>query len=155
MQDNQKLTKNREFLLSLLKVTIDDINYIKNRHWTITNYVLLLLAALVGFTKLFPEGYFKLNDSLGLILLHTVLFIFCLGTYFLYKFQNSLTLYRKRFENTYNKLKEIDEEFESLWEHHPKDYTSFWKDFFSTVFCFWVVQLLGTSFVIWFLYKNP
>ena len=38
------------------QITIDDIRYIKNRQWTVTYYLLLLFAAIIGFYEVItPE----------------------------------------------------------------------------------------------------
>lgn len=50
-------TEHSDFL-NRYSILIDDIKYLKSRQWTITYYLLLLYAAIIGFYKLmgFDDG---------------------------------------------------------------------------------------------------
>ena len=74
----------------------------KDRYWVITNYVLLLMAAIIGYVHLL-----KLDESRTSCLVKGVLvalsaLIALLGSYFLYDFQKRLVEYRKRVKRAYD-----------------------------------------------------
>ena len=55
--EKSESTEHSEFL-NRYSILIDDIKYLKSRQWTITYYLLLLYAAIIGFCKLmgFDDG---------------------------------------------------------------------------------------------------
>jgi hypothetical protein len=51
MKDQPSL-KNREELMMLYQITVSDLTYFKSQQWSLTNYVFLLLAGLIGVNQL-------------------------------------------------------------------------------------------------------
>ena len=49
--ENQENSSAIEDFRMKYKILIDDIKYIKSRQWTVTYYLLLLYAAVIGFSK--------------------------------------------------------------------------------------------------------
>jgi hypothetical protein len=45
-------SENQEELRMLYQVTVSDLSYFKTQQWSVTNYALLIYAALVGVTQL-------------------------------------------------------------------------------------------------------
>jgi hypothetical protein len=86
MNDNQDHDIVTEHILLALQLFTDDIKQIKNRYWIITNYVLLLMAAIVGYTHLLDLDNSKISCSVKGVLLVLSASIAALGSYFLYDF---------------------------------------------------------------------
>ena len=89
----------REDFRMRFRIYIDDIKYVKTRQWTVTYYLLLLIAAIIGLQPV-------LRDTLGTVCLRQthpnliiVSFVFVtiigiIGTYFQLDFQCRLKKYR-------------------------------------------------------------
>jgi len=80
------------------------MKYLKDRQWTITYYLLLLYAAIIGFFKLMDLD--EAIDFCGWKTLLTVLILLIavLGTVYQFKFQSKITDYRKLLKKIKNLL---------------------------------------------------
>ena len=138
------------------QITIDDIRYIKNRQWTVTYYLLLLFAAIIGFYEVIIPRDAILPCWQRVVLFLVAIYIAGIGTYFLREFQKTAARYRKRLvkeltpslslEFQKSEEKASQERYGEGWE---EKYTSEKKDRkFTIIFC----SLLYLSLLFLFYY---
>lgn len=138
------------------QIFIDDIKYIKTRQWTVTYYLLLIFAAIVGFSKavgLQAKGDF----SLGRNLLSLLAFLTAaLGTFYQCNFQSRIKQYRTLILEIINEREpKLSDDF-AAWDRGSigdiDEYTSWWKDFWVFTFPFILMLWLGVVFVLFYLF---
>jgi hypothetical protein len=142
------LNKKGEELRLLYQVYIDDIKTTKRQQWAIPNYVILLFAAIFGFSRYIGKPF----TGFELIILFVPAFlIHLLGIWGLISIQAVLVGYRK-------KLVEIEKDMtlsfkEIAKESRAEDYLKF-KYYFKTI-TFPFILLIYSSFVYlsWYLFK--
>lgn len=139
--------------VSMFALIIDDINQMKNRHWVITNYVLLLMAAIVGFCRLVDPKNSGIPEESKMPLLLLAFCIAFMGSYFLFSFQRALLRYRQRLDCAYEQLPPA---LQHIWGplKSSKNYLSFRYCLFETVIAFVLIQWIAALLVAWFLYRN-
>jgi hypothetical protein len=134
-----------EFRL-LYRTTADDIKYVRRQQWAITCYVLLLMAAVVGFHDiLFHPG------PVEKFILVTIAFLVAIaGTLYIVTLQETLSKYRSRLMIITDHFSEACRETVSESE---TDFTSFRYYFLTIILPFIVVMFIGAVFVTWFVYR--
>ena len=147
---------NNEFL-NRFSILIDDIKYIKSRQWTVTYYLLLLYAALIGFYKLM--GFHKGADfcfEKNLLCILTLL-VAGLGTIYQYEFQSRVTRYRRLLNGVLDHLSKPYRDFErdAFKERFKTEdrYISWWNGFWLFTFPFIIILWVGATFIFWFFFK--
>ena len=155
--ENSQSTENSEFL-NRYSILIDDIKYLKSRQWTITYYLLLLYAAIIGFYKLmgFDDGTGYCIEKSVLIIL--TFLIAALGTVYQCVFQSRLSRYRTLLKGTLNHLSDAFRDFEldRLRERfrNQERYTSWSNGFYLFTLPFIVIFWIGVGLIFWyFFYK--
>jgi len=162
----------------LYQVTIDDIRYIKGRQWVVTYYLLLLFAAIIGFSETIGLDQIDNWRWEKLVLSGISVGIAILGICFLIGYQKTLAGYRRRlvdnitpnlsgdfqksliesFKGRYKKADRIwckkdnitwCKRYDKIW---CKKYTSFWKEFFSFTIYLILMLLFGAFFICWYLF---
>jgi len=136
---------------------LDDIKFIRGRKWAVTYYLLLLYAAIIGFSK--AIGLDQTYGSCGQkgILFTIALGVAALGIYFIYDMQRTLARYRRNITRTLPYLSKDFERFEieghkeRYGEEWFKNYTSWWKDWRYTL-VFMAMMMLGLVFVYSYLF---
>jgi hypothetical protein len=149
------------------QITIEDIKHIKNRQWTVTYYLLLLFAAIIGFYK-------TVNDpnSVAIAFLwiqRAVLSLIAIAVavlghkFFLSNFQETLVRYRSNLVN--HIIPELSPEFikvnEELMikrycgrEDWRDEYINQSKrDRFTLIFS--LMLWIGAAFVIYYVFFIP
>lgn len=113
------LENHRDELLVLYQVTVHDLAYFKSNQWSVTNYALLLMAAIVGVKQLLGPGT---SASERVILSILVLLIAAAGLAMLIKLEQSIQVRERRLEAVREKLSDA---FRSAWEAGSKGSESF------------------------------
>jgi len=88
-------------------VCVEDIRYVKSRQWSVTYYLILLFAAIIGFAA--AQGS-DLRIALRILLSIMGLIVALTGTCFLCQFQKDLAKYRRRL--VYDILPNLSETFQ-------------------------------------------
>lgn len=147
-EDDNKNRKYEELRL-LYSVTVADIAGFKQQQWKITNYGLLLYAAIASVPKLLD----KLTQTEFVLLWLTSLAVMITGWVFVWMFHASL---KARWERlTEIRKKYFTEEFRNAWrggkseEAAPDDPTNR----ISLLWFFQAVFVVGFIFDTWILYR--
>lgn len=147
-EDNDSNRKYEELRL-LYSVTVADIAGFKQQQWKITNYGLLLYAAIASVPKLLE----KLAQAEFIVLWLTSLAVMVSGWVLVWMFHASL---KARWERlTEIRKRHFTEEFRSAWrggrpeEAVPDDPTNR----ISLIWFFGAIFLVGFLFDTWFLYR--
>ena len=144
---NEKDQRNKEFPQDFrmrFQVILDDIKYIKSRQWSVTYYLLLLFAAIIGFSSLLNHGCLERSTLLTIAIL-----VALLGTFYQVDFQTRLFNYRKRLIDKV--LPNLSDKFQKT-EKEPPRYTSWFRDFWAFTFPFILMIWFGAFFVFWHLF---
>jgi len=155
--------KHAEFL-KRYSILIDDIKYLKSRQWTITYYLLLLYAAIIGFYKLMgfdkPMGFDKGSDVCfeKTILSILILMIATFGTIYQWLFQSRISRYRTLLKATFPHLSDSFRKFEidALKERFGNEngYTSWWNGFWLFTFPFIMIFWISAGLIIWYFFNT-
>jgi hypothetical protein len=129
----------------------DGIESVKRRQWAVTNYVLLIFAAIIGFANLFMV---RVNDGLlirpyaflPLFLLLIAFLISVAGIYHLTDMHRVITEYRYTFGNII-RMSTYAKQIDPIKSHDLK----FWKYFFSFTLFFTFLIIVGFLLVGIFL----
>lgn len=129
--------------------TIDDIKYIKSRQWTVTYYLLLLYASIIGFYRIMDVSI-ELVCTLKFVLFILALSIGILGTLYHYDFQSRLQRYRKKLLKIVNNL---SPEFSQIVKNGiATGYCSWFKGFWKFTFPFILMLWIGVGFVYCYIF---
>jgi len=151
--------KNNAELRLLYQICIDDIEHTKSRQWATIFYVLLALAATVGFYNLTRTQFNYLCWNQKFLLLIPAFFISLLGMWILMDAQKSLCVYRmrilaimKKFGKDAQGILEIpnvslEQNIYRLLGGKEGDYPSFDRYFWFMVFPFILLMMTGLFFV--------
>ncbi len=144
---------------------VNDIEHVKSRQWAITYYLLLLLAAIIGFSKamdLSQQGLFYWGKWVLSVIAILIAYI---GGWFLLKFQGALGRYRTHLTNDIvpNLSKEFQEYYEEVMKkRYNGDPT--WKEKHLSgkeketkihTLVFSLMLWVSAFFVIWCLFLMP
>jgi hypothetical protein len=109
---------------------IDDIKYIKTRQWTVTYYILSLIAALIALYGFLKRSNHDLLTDWTIILSFLAIAVAFIGTYFHKGFQEDLRNYRVKL---YESIFHLSESFQAYEIRKPTKYLSITKDLEFTV----------------------
>lgn len=148
MSDENKTPRVYEELRLLYSVTVADIAGFKQQQWKITNYGILLYAAIASIPKLIKEP----NQTEYIILWLASLVVMITGCVLIWMFHGSL---KARWERLTETRKSFTEEFKNAWrggksiEAAPDDPTNriSLNIFFQAIF------IIGFVFDSWILYR--
>jgi hypothetical protein len=92
--------------ISYYQILIDDVKYAKSQQWQVSYYVMILLAAIIGLSKVLPQ-----KIAVKIVLFIAAFLLATIGTYILLRFQKDLRRYRENIAKIRNvfpdDLKEI------------------------------------------------
>ena len=149
MEDEQRNKETPQDFRMRYQVAIDDIKYIKTRQWSVTYYLLLLYAALIGFYRLDNSNGAD-SACVARVLAFMAVSVALLGTYYLLDFQWNLSKYRKVIRYIIETKKLSDgfsaHENEKDWDEH----TSLLKDPVFPI-SFLAILWLGATVVLYYL----
>src|SRR5574340_37089 len=111
MTDNQSTS---EELQMLYQVTVSDLTYFKTQQWSVTNYVLALLASLIGVTQFLKPAP---SSSDRIILAAWVMAVSITTIIVLSKLQHSITVRQSRLEAA---RANFSESFQQAWASETK-----------------------------------
>lgn len=144
-QKNMEDTRKAEEELCLLyQITTQDLVFFKQQQWSVTNYVLLLYAAVVGLTQL-SEIETTSCERFVLCVLATVLGIS--GIVILWKIEKSIAVRRDRLDKI---RKLFTETFCLAWcsQHKAPDSSAI-------AYLLGIVTRVGVLILWWFVFAKP
>jgi hypothetical protein len=130
-----------EELRLLYQVSVADLEFFKRQQWSVTNYALLLYAAVVGIAKLLNDNGTGF-ERLVLCLVASVVAIF--GIYILFVLNNSIAVRRARLAAI---RKSFSTTFHSAWSAMEKsgEKLSIYRSLLTVV-------IVGALMVWWLMY---
>ena len=150
-----KLQKEEAEIRTLLSIVVDDIKYAKNKQWSLTYYVLLTYAALIGFCSFLEDKPFYDDIEIKFIIIIPAILISIVGIYNLLDTHKRIAFYRERI----NKIqKYLSFEPRSIINIRPEqnshNYAGFDRYFWFLTVPFIGVIFFGLSYVIIFVLKK-
>lgn len=141
------------------QITINDIKYIKTRQWAVTYYLLLLYAAIIGFSEIIKPDQGILPCWQRVVLYLTIVGIAVFGIFLLNNFEKTLARYRKGLidgivPNLSEDFKDREEEalkrrFGDKWrDKYIDEHRDFWQ------FTFYLILMLviGACFIFYYFF---
>lgn len=125
MGQRQELGNADSELRMLYQLSIDDVRESKRLQWSITNYVLLLFGAIVGFSAIVKSNNGVLSCNWRWWLTTANFLIALVGIYQIIDAQKNLIKYRRRLDSIRNKFSPVSKIILGPYE---KDYTKCSKD---------------------------
>jgi len=148
---------------------LNDLENTKRREWSLTYYLLLLFAAIIGFSK--TIGLDKIGYSCWekWVLLVIAAAIVVFGTCYLRYLTTKMIWYRRRIDNARSHLSTDFQEFEKEWsgirpgfwgkpkkdKNRREKYYSWWKAFRELSLYLTLMLWIGFGFVVWYLFWMP
>jgi hypothetical protein len=133
----------REDLRLLYQVVVQDLAFFKQQQWSVTNYVLLLQAALVGLVTQLTGSTTKRGERIAVCVLAAILGF--VGVFLLIKLEQSIKLRRVRLSNVRARL---SQEFRDCWETPAKPPESA-----TIAVVLGAAMVLGTVIVHWLVWR--
>jgi len=131
-------THEREDLRLLYQVTVGDLTYFKTQQWSVTNYTVLVFAALVGATQII-DGPLTTIDRGILIVLALVAAVG--GLLVQHKLQKSIGVRQSRLDVV---REQFSTAFHFAWAAEDKG-----QEYFHSIYFLRAAIVLGAVFVIW------
>lgn len=128
-------------LILLYEVSVSDLTFFKRQQWAVTNYALLLYAALFGLAQL-SSGGVNYSARLGLLLLATVILI--VGIWLLWRLEKSITVRKLRLKHLRDTA--FSYGFRMAWKAGKKE-----DEYFPVSWALAGVLLLGAGVVWWYI----
>jgi hypothetical protein len=101
MEESKSQSTKLSDWLAYYQLLIEDVRYAKSQQWRLCYYILLLLGAVFGLSRVFGQ---KSEIIIVLFIISVILAI--AGTHFLLKFQRDLKRYRENIKNVRDKFPE-------------------------------------------------
>jgi hypothetical protein len=101
MEESKSQSTKLSDWLAYYQILIEDVRYAKSQQWRLCYYILLLLGAVFGLSRVFGQ---KSEIIIVLFIISVILAI--AGTHFLLKFQRDLKRYRENIKNVRDKFPE-------------------------------------------------
>ena len=141
MNENSTLC-NREHqeITVLYQIMVQDLAQFKNQQWTLTNYTILVFAAIISVSE-FDDLKLSLCGSFLLCLVASV--IFGIAVHILWQLRASIEIRRKRIKHIIEKYSEV---YRSCLGKSKKVNSG--EMFFFLLF----ILLMGLGFVWWLVY---
>ena len=135
---DQNASAHREELLVLYQVTVADLAYFKSTQWTVTNYAVLLLAAVAGLRQVVGADIMPLERA-GLSVLACI--IGAAGLAMLFKLEQSIRVRETRLDAVRENL---SAEFNAAWRAGAKG-----AEYFRSIWFLRGAIIIGATIVIW------
>jgi hypothetical protein len=139
MNTNQP-TPDREEIRMLYQVTVSDLSYFKSQQWSVANYTLLVLAALLGIEQLLKPPPYHIERWLLAVLAFGAA---CSGIYLLRKLEKSISVRRSRLDSVRDLL---TKSFNFSWSAEDKG-----DEFLSVLHVLTVVLFIAGGLSFWLL----
>ena len=125
--------------LAYYSILIEDIRYAKNQQWRLCYYVLLLLGAVIGLSRVLGQ-----SPQVRIILFIASVTLAVAGTHYLLKFQEDLRRYRETIRDVRSKF---PKDLQELVRYKPAEEDStYYIDFLRLLI---IVIWAGVVFVGW------
>jgi membrane protein YdbS with pleckstrin-like domain len=125
----------------------------KRRQWALTNYILLLFAAIVGFGRFLRESPADWCPEEKAVLICVAGFISILGTYHVFDNNGVQAEYRQRVKRLYN-----DSYYQFLLQFDPqlegKKENLYYRYFKSITIASWLLISSGFSCVVYYFLRD-
>jgi hypothetical protein len=149
-----KYQKEEAEIRTLLSIVVDDIKYAKNKQWSLTYYVLLTYAALIGFCNLLGHYSYCENLLIKLIIIFAAALVGLYGIYHLLDTHMRIAFYRIRLTRIQNYL---SREPQAIIDIRPEDkgrYPEYYRYFWELTILLIFALLFGLGCVSFYLMKN-
>lgn len=133
--------KMNEELRLLYQTSVTELEFFKRQQWSVTNYALLLYAAIVGVAQLLT-GNIGNVEKLVLCLVASVVGL--LGAYILWVLNNSIDVRKARLDAMHQQLTDT---FRKIWSIQEKP-----EEALSIYVLLLMVIAVGVSAVWWLVY---
>lgn len=133
--------QSNEELRLLYQTSVTELEFFKRQQWSVTNYALLLYAAIVGITRLL-DGDVSSLEKLVLCLVATI--VATLGVYILFVLNNSIDIRRARLAAIRTEFTAL---YQSAWVAKEKD-----DKIFRVFSLLILVKLIGVVTVWWLVF---
>jgi hypothetical protein len=130
-----------EELRLLYEVSVTDLEFFKRQQWSVTNYALLLYAAVVGVARLLDGGVSHLEK---LVLCFVATGVAILAGYILWVLNNSIDVRKARLAAI---RKNFSTTFHSAWSARERD-----EEALSIYRSLLAVVVIGVTAVWWLVY---
>jgi hypothetical protein len=135
----------KEDLRLLYSVSVSDIQNFKGQQWKVTNYVLLLFAAITSISQLVKNLYCAERTVLCVFTIAVVV----VGCYFTKRLHNSIKLRQGRLGLIQDRL---GDEFKEIWKGNMSD-AQICASKQDVLWLFWSVQIVSAVVVFWLLIR--
>ena len=143
-----RLQKEEAEIRTLLSIVVDDIKYAKNRQWSLTYYVLLTYAALIGLCKLIRENaVYSCTTAINISIIFTAFVISFVGVFNLLDTHMRIAYYRHRLENIKKYLSPKPRAIINIRPETEQNYSEYFRYFSGLTAPFIFVLLIGLYFV--------
>jgi hypothetical protein len=144
---------------------LNDLENAKRREWSLPYYLLLLFAAIIGFSKTIGLDKIGCWEKSALVIVAAAIALF--GTVYLGYLTGKMIWYRRRRDDARSHLSTDFQEFEKKWPRPDfwgkpkKDKNqcgkcySWWKAFLELSFYLTLMIWTGFGFVVWYLFLMP
>ena len=135
----------KENLRLLYSVSVSDIQNFKEQQWKVTNYVLLLFAAIISLSQFAKNMYCAERTILCVF----TLVIVVVGCYFTRRLHTSIKIRQGRLALI---QKQLGDEFIEIWKGQmsERDIATSKQD---VLWLFWSVQIVSSVVVLWLLIR--
>jgi len=139
MSEDQE--KSNEELRLLYQTSVTELEFFKRQQWSVTNYALLLYAAIVGMAQLLT-GDIGNTEKLALCLVASVVGL--LGAYILWVLNNSIDVRKARLDTMHGYF---SDNFRQVWSIQEKP-----EEALSIYVLLLMVMTMGVGAVWWLVY---
>ncbi len=134
--------QNREELMLLYQVTVSDMTYFKTQQWSVTNYIFLLLAGLIGVDQLAGPTITSIERVALVVLAWSVALV---GLLVLSKLQRSIGVRQSRLEAA---RQSFGEAFSQAWSAEVKG-----PEYLHSIWFLRVAVVIGAVLVSWLVLR--
>ena len=129
---------NQEELRMLYHITVSDLSYFKTQQWSVTNYSLLIYAALVGVAQLLNP---TLNNCERLFLSVLALATMAAGILVLRKLQTSILVRQARLDAARDNFSDI---FKQAWAAETKS-----PEYVHSIYFLYATVIISGVLAVW------
>lgn len=133
--------QSNEEMRLLYQTSVTELEFFKRQQWSVTNYALLLYAAIVGVAQLLA-GNIDRTEKLVLCLVASV--VGMLGAYILWVLNNSIEVRKSRLEAIHD---HFSESFRKVWSIEEKP-----EEALSIYVLLLLVVVVGMSATWWLVF---
>ncbi|WP_372016452.1 hypothetical protein [Pseudoxanthomonas sp. 10H] len=138
MNESPHQLSSREEMMLLYQITVSDLTYFKTQQWSLTNYVFLLLAGLVGVDQLIGPSVTRPERALIVFL---ALSVATAGVIVLSKLQRSIEVRQARLGAARESLSPA---FIAAWSAEAKG-----REYLHSVWFLRAAIIAGAAIVCW------